>query len=180
MKGIKYMDIHELFEQQRRQCIKNVKQTLYEYFNMFESLNYIRIEYNFKSLQMNIYLEFYEDEYLLEELNNPNYVETTFYNLDGALPLGTKVNYDLITITSSNESVAYMQNNQLKIVADGEVTLTLKNKNCDKINDKLQENLKIYCINGVNVYNYSDLMLATDLGQQVAIQSDIMLRCEYG
>ena len=40
---------------------------------------------------------------------------------------------------------------------------------------KLQENLKIYCINGVNVYNYSDLMLATDLGQQVAIQSDIML-----
>ena len=57
-----------------------------------------------------------------------------------------------------------MQNNQLKIVADGEVTLTLKNKNCDKINDKLQENLKIYCINGVNVYNYSDLMLATDIG----------------
>ena len=68
-----------------------------------------------------------------------------------------------------------MQNNQLKIVADGEVTLTLKNKNCDKINDKLQENLKIYCINGVNVYNYSDLMLATDIGEQVAIQNDIML-----
>ncbi len=101
-------------------------------------------------------------------LENSNY---DFNVYSGA----TKVNYDLITITSSNESVAYMQNNQLKIVADGEVTLTLKNKNCDKINDKLQENLKIYCINGVNVYNYSDLMLATDIGEQVAIQNDIML-----
>lgn len=107
MKGIKYMNIHELFEQQRRQCIKNVKQTLYEYFNMFESLNYIRIEYNFKSLQMNIYLEFYEDEYLLEELNNPNYVETTFYNLGGALPLGTKVNYDLV----KNKRINFNRNN---------------------------------------------------------------------
>lgn len=101
------MDIRELFERQRRQCIKNVKQTLYEYFNMFESLNYIRIEYNFKSLQMNIYLEFYEDEYLLEELNNPNYVETTFYNLGGALPLGTKVNYDLV----KNKRINFNRNN---------------------------------------------------------------------
>ncbi len=105
---------------------------------------------------------------------NNNQIEDNLYEFK-IYSESTKVNQELIEITSSNENIAYMQNGKLKIVEDGEVTLTLKNKNCDKINDKLQENLKIYCINGVNVYNYSDLMLATDLGQQVAIQNDIML-----
>ena len=66
-----------------------------------------KIQLTSESLQMNIYLEFYEDEYLLEELNNPNYVETTFYNLGGALPLCTKVNYDLV----KNKRINFNRNN---------------------------------------------------------------------
>lgn len=105
---------------------------------------------------------------------NNNQIEENLYEFN-IYSESTKVNQDLIEITSLNENIAYMQNGKLKIVSNGEVTLTLKNKNSDKINDKLQENLTIYCINGVNVYSYADLMLATDSGEQIAIQKNIML-----
>ena len=84
-------------------------------------------------------------------------------------------NLNLIDITSSNPEIATINNGELNILADGEITLTLKNKNSDKINDKLEEKLKIYCINGVNVYNYTDLVLATESGEKIAIQNNIML-----
>ena len=103
-----------------------------------------------------------------------NSIENNDYELN-IYSGSTKVIDELVTISTSNENIAYIQNGKLKIVDNGEVTLTVKNKNYEKLGNNLQENLKIYCIIGVNVYSYADLMIASESGEQVAIQNNIML-----
>ena len=48
---------------------------IYNAFKRFESLNYIYITFEKSTLSLNVEVEFYENLYILETLNNPNSIQ---------------------------------------------------------------------------------------------------------
>lgn len=82
---------------------------------------------------------------------------------------------ELITLYSSDESVARFEDGKLSILSEGVVTITAVNKYGAQTGDETYANLTINCVMGVNVYTYEDLVVATESGKQVVVQNDIML-----
>lgn len=62
-----------------------IQQDLYLNFKEFESLNYILINDYIYSSDINLEIEFYEDEYLLETLDDPDVVLNMLKNLKSIL-----------------------------------------------------------------------------------------------
>lgn len=88
---------------------------------------------------------------------------------------GNNVDFSLITLSSSNESVAKIEDGKILVLSNGGVDITATNKYASQTNDEVFATLKLKCVLGVNVFTYEDLVVATESGKQVVIQSDIML-----
>ena len=74
------------------QELNNLRYVLYNKFKNLESLNYIFIGEN-QHNTINIELEFYEGQYLLETLNDPDYAERMFNKIKHSLiPIRMRVN----------------------------------------------------------------------------------------
>ena len=105
------MEIHELFAQYRKDYMQKIKQALFEQFNIFESLNYIKIEYDMASLQMDIYLEFYEGQYLLETLNDPEIITNMLEELSIAVNSANGISLEFsINITNKKRQIYDKEN----------------------------------------------------------------------
>ena len=72
--------------------LEKIKLEIYNQFKKFESLHYIIVDFNFYKLKINIKIEFYEDEYILETLNNPNIIKDTIDSIKNHIMFNFNIN----------------------------------------------------------------------------------------
>lgn len=87
----------------------------------------------------------------------------------------TSINLENVEFTSSNEKVAIFENNQLKILNEGVITITATELQSKLLGINLSTSMNVRCVNGVEVGSYKDLTKATKDNKQVVLNSDIML-----
>lgn len=92
------------------------------------------------------------------------------------------VNPSALTWISNNPEVASVNNGIISVFGDGLVTITVYDTSSKELADMLQDqsklvktNLTFRAVSGINVYNYEELLTATDDGQRIVLHSDIML-----
>ncbi len=105
------------------------------------------------------------------KIENDEYV-TNLY------PFGfpSDVNLDYIQFTSSNTDIAIFENNKLKIVGEGKVTITAEEQQSKLLGEPLSPvSVQVRCVNGVAVGTYADLVKATEDNKQVVLTNDIDL-----
>ena len=97
---------------------------------------------------------------------------------------GKKVAIDFAKLgwTSSDPSIATVENGVVNIRGDGVVTITVYDLDSKALADLLGDpsktvkaTLKIRAVEGCNVYGYDELKTATKDGQKVVLHSNIML-----
>lgn len=80
-----------------------------------------------------------------------------------------------VLYTSSDESVVQVINNKLKILKDGNATVTAISKNAALLGLDLKTKISIKCVDGVAVSSYEELLKASELNLQIVLQNSINL-----
>ena len=93
-----------------------IQQDLYLNFKEFESLNYILINDYIYSSDIKLEIEFYEDEYLLETLDDPDMVLNTLKKLKSILYLTNCIRLDFKVNIVNKKRKTYNKENINEVV----------------------------------------------------------------
>lgn len=123
MKDLNIRHLINMYYEDGNFQIYTIKKGLYERFKKFHSLNYIFVIYDFESNNTYIELEFYENEYVLEFLNNPNSVQrlinsikSSFIPIDMNLTTKILFNRKRVNFNRNNIDEVVFTNNFPKIL----------------------------------------------------------------
>ena len=136
---------------------------------------------------------------VVEVYDDLRFKESTLYNwrLDDYLTIGSKIVKDsqitpndytfnimstnveadqsLLKFESLNTDIATIVNDKLHILQNGQATIKITNKYGSLVGNNTASSITLNCVNGVNVYSYSDLCTATESGECIVVMNDIML-----
>ncbi|MGN1227178.1 MAG: hypothetical protein ACI4TX_00885, partial [Christensenellales bacterium] len=106
------------------------------------------------------------------KLENGKYVDFS-YKLEFA---ESDINYEKVTFTTSDESIASVDNNGfLHIFSGGLVAIGAYSVDASALGFDVSTSIKIRCVEGVNVFNYEDIRKASKDDKQIVLQNNIDL-----
>ena len=114
------------------------------------------------------------------EYKNGNIV-TSAYKFDlsalNAAGVASTLDYSKLVWKSSDVNVATVnENGELTVVGNGLVTITVESSYNEALGVNVKSSFEVMCrANGLNVYNYDDLMLASDNSYETVLMANVML-----
>ena len=114
------------------------------------------------------------------EYKNGVKVDSTYrFGIKAASAVGAEatIDYDKLKWSSNNTSVATVDaNGVIKVLSDGKVTITVESIYNEQLQTSVSASFEINCIaDAVNVYDYNQLVVASQNNNQIVLRQDIML-----
>lgn len=122
-----------------------------------------------------------ENRFVFGKYNYNNGAEIAAYtlNLEASDSNGkvSNIQHSKLIWTSSDPSVASVSNNgTVKVLKDGVVTITVESKYNQELEVNIKTSFEITCKeNGVNVYDYQDLVWANSNGYEIVLMNNVSL-----